>query len=240
MDAPAGCGTRDRAEDAADGALQIARMLGQMDSNVIQRMIQAREAALNIHRAFPGGDQRFIDAEDDDDDEVGDHDDLNNDAQDGDDEEDDLVEEEACTGLFDDGIDAGPQACLRRVVTQYEFNLIEHMDDAQLDILQRIRIVNWIRTLVRIEKQPPVDVIARTKEVFGGRGEDMHVLETDAFLSPVIEGDLLLTALESSGPEQASPSVNGTNGHSASNGNGVDYEDSELVWQAVQRSLENM
>lgn len=239
MDAPAGCGTRDRAEDAADGALQIARMLGQMDSNVVQRMVQAREAALNIHRAFPGGDQRFIDAEDDDDD-VGDDDDFNNDVQDGDDEEDDLVEEEACTGLFDNDVDGGPQACLQRVVTQYDFDLIKHMNDAQLDILQRIRIVNWIRTLVRVEEQPFVDVVARAKEVFEGRGEDMHVLETDAFLSPVIEGDLLLTALESSDLEQASPSLNGTNGHSASNGNGFDSDDGEVVRQAVKRSLENM
>lgn len=43
-----------QADDAADGALQISRMLGEMDEYGIHCMFQVQEAALIIHPAFQG------------------------------------------------------------------------------------------------------------------------------------------------------------------------------------------
>lgn len=237
---PTECGQRDRAEDAAAGAVEIAHMLQRMDGNVIQRMVQAREAALNIYQAFPGGDQRFVDVEDDDD--------YTDDEKEGDEEKEEEEEEgvddgeAGVIGLFDDNLDINPHACLQRAKTQHGFDVVSAMDDAALDILQRIRVVNWIRTLVRVEKLSSMDVIGRARELLNrGDGDDVTVLDDNNYLTPVIEGDLLLTVLESD-EEQEQKGGSLMNGDSSGNGHThkiVDSDDERLVRAAVMESLQN-
>lgn len=180
-----------------------------MDNQVVQRMVQAREAAMNVHLAFPGGDRRFVDAEDDDD-EV--EDDVETSLLKNEDEEEEALVEEECIGLFDDITDRSPHHCLRRAFTDYDIDLVSLMDGAQLDILDRIRVVNWIRTLIRIDELRPTDVINRVKNLLLLKDGDLHVFDSDKYLTPIIEGDVLLTVLESSADEgDGADETNGLN-----------------------------
>lgn len=206
---PSRCGNRGRAEDAAEGARQMAQLLKNMDGDVVWRMVQAREAATNIHRAFPGGDQRFIDAEENDDDDISEASlDVANAANNGnvdcrvlENEEGDEDVGEACVGLLDDVVDCGPLDSLRRMKDSYDFDLVSELDAEQLDFLQRIRLVNWIRIQIRERHLSPQEAIFALRGVLSRRDE--AILENDALLEPVVSGDILLTVLESASSEES-------------------------------------
>lgn len=238
LGAPEQCARRGRAEDAADGAREMAHLLKQMDADVIRRMVQAREAAMNIHKAFPGGDQRFMMNDDeDDDDEAGDVKDDQSEGRahsDDDDEEDGQQDDdggETCFGLFDNSVNKSAHTCLQRLKEDFDLDLVHEMDDAKLDFLQRIRVVNWIRTLIRVKDCSAEDTIVCLRLLLREKGEsaDVHVLDDDIFLKPVIKGDLLLTVLESEDKKDAD--------QGPENGNGQDTEEEELIRDIVTQAL---
>lgn len=220
---PSRCERRSRAEDAAESAREMAQLMKGIDGEVAWRMVRAREAATNIREAFPEGDQRFMDTEDDDDDDdddaeeyacetdeadglvgVDDGRDADFDANvDGEDTSNDEMDD--CIGLLDDGVDAGPLSSLRRMKTTFDFDLVVELDDADLDLLQRIRIVNWIRKQVRERNLSPQEAIVTFRSILARR--DGTVLENDALLEPVVPGDVLLTVLEGQDDESSDEKV---------------------------------
>lgn len=238
---PSQCEHRSRAEDAAESAREMAQLMKGMDGAVAWHMIRAREAAINIREAFPEGDQRFANVEDDDDDveegpfaaeEEGLNDaDADDDADAG--FEADVNEEEAyddegddCIGLLDDGVDAGPLSSLRRMKGTYDFDLVAELDNANLNLLQRIRLVNWTRKRIRERNLSPEDAIVTIRGILARR--DSTVLENDALLEPVVPGDVLLTVLEGVDDEDADGRVSAKD----------DDDDQEnKVCDAVIRSL---
>lgn len=242
-DAPTQCAHRGRAEDAAAGTLQLIQMLQNMDEDVLQRMVQARETATNIHKAFPGGDQRFVN-QDEVDDEYDDEEDN---------EEDDLYEANAvaggnvasedeeddgdvCMGLFDDIVDPGPYASLRRVRDTYNFDLVSEMDNAKFDLFERIRVVNWIRKLMRVDCCTPENAITRIREIFNRSGDDACILSDDSFLTPVVPGDLLLTVLEKY-DDKAGMTGSGRQSNANDLKNDGDDDDEDNVRIAVLQTL---
>lgn len=251
LNAPTQCAYRGRAEDAAAGALEMAQILQRMDGDVIRRMVQAREAALSIRMAFPEGDQRFKDLDDDDDD---DDIDSNNEFDNYQNtnrlsgvgftfpgkkaeevEEQNVDDGELCIGLFDDVVDNGPCACLRRVKDSYDFDIVSEMDSARLNMLQRIRVVNWIRKLIRLQQCSPAEAIMRVRTVLTRCGEDAFVLDDDALLVPLIPGDVLLTVLESRVDENGG-TLNGEH-EQVENGDDNDEDNEDVVRKAVLQSL---
>lgn len=241
---PSQCEHRDRAEDAAESAREMAQLMKGMDIEVAWKMVRAREAATNIHEAFPEGDQRFIyaDVDDDDDDENGtdprvtERIDASGDSNGGagDDLDGDIDDEkfcdderEDCIGLLDDGVDAGPLSSLRRMKDTYDFDLVAEFDKADVDLLERIRVVNWIRQEIREQNLSPQDAMVLLIRVLSRR--DKTVLENDAYLEPVIPGDVLLTVLE------------GGNGEDVGETGEKDYdrEEENRVREAVIKSLQS-
>lgn len=237
---PSQCEHRSRAEDAAESAREMAQFMKGMDGEVAWRMIRAREAANNIREAFPEGDRRFTNVEDDDDEDVGegpfaaegeDLDDADDDADAG--FEADVNEEEPyddegddCIGLLDDGVDAGPLSSLQRMKGTYDFDLVAELDNANLNLLQRIRLVNWTRKRIRERNLSPEDAIVTIRGILARR--DNNILENDALLEPVVPGDVLLTVLEGVDDEDAGRRVSGKD----------DDDDQEnKVRDAVIRSL---
>lgn len=210
--APADCASRDRASDAADAMQEMASMMNQMDPGVLRKLVQAREAALNLDKIFPGGDRRF--------------DPIDSDDEDGDEEEEEHNAqqskegiggfEEPCQGLLDERVDPSPSECLSRAKTQYDFDLVGEMDKGGLDFFQRIRLVNHIRKLVK-EGMDAVNVVEGVRSVIEKKSAD--ILNNDSLLEPVVSGDLLLTALESEESDE------------------VELDKGERVIDAVEKSL---
>lgn len=215
---PSNCASRTRAADAANAVQDMAALMNRMDPEVVKRLVHARNAAAGVYLAFPEGDQRFASVEsdgeeDDENDNDSDHSEIGSGA-----EGDPNVEDssEPCKGLLDEASDPGPRACILRAKEQYGFDVVREMDNANLDFFQRIRIVNHIRKLV-IQGGTPSDIIRLVRIVL--ESKDSSVLEDDMLLNPVIQGDLVLTVLES----ETGISESDTN--------------SEDVIEALQRSL---
>lgn len=179
---------RARVEDAQESARELRERLSAMDVHLVAELVDARKCAEGISTVFPNGDERFkpVDSDDEDNDgweEPGEQDSNSSD-----------VEEEACQGLLDGEIDSGPRQALGRAKEQYGFDLVAEMDEAGLDFLERVRLVNFMRSKTR-EKHNAVDVIHQFRGALkSGRGSG--VLADDRFLKPTIEGDILLTILQ--------------------------------------------
>lgn len=200
---PSQCGTRDRAEDAAETVKDMANLLRGMDPAVVRRMVQARDAAAGIFKAFPDGDQRFVDLLSDDEDDEETESTVNEDEESpdgfvGESVGSDLVDR--CQGLFDGKFDNGPRACLFRAAEEYGFDAVAAMDEAGLDFFERIRLINFIRKLI-CDDEPVVEVLRRVRQILATK--DSAVLKDDALLEPVLAGDLLLTVLESTDCDDA-------------------------------------
>lgn len=199
--APTECKTRGRAEDAAEAVKDMTALMKEMDPALVQQMVNCRNNAINLTKAFPEGDRRFDDFESDEDDnvdkEVEEDMEENDDNMDSDKEPDSDAIDEPCKGLLDDEMDVGPRACLDRVRKQYGFDVVAEMEAASLDFLQRIRLINFVRSLAKDGKA--AEVIEQVRQVMAER--NANVLAADEFLTPVIEGDLLLTVLETEDEE---------------------------------------
>lgn len=194
---PSNCASRNRAADAAEAVQQMAVLMRKMDPEVVRRLVHARNAAAGVRHAFPEGDQRFASVESESDEDA--EDETGNGATEGDggdegDESDSEEIREPCAGLLDNTMDPGPKACLLRAKRDYGFDIVRSMDSANLEFFPRIRLVNHIRRMVS-DGRKPEEVIAKVTEVLTTR--DPAVLENDALLNPAIEGDLILTVLES-------------------------------------------
>lgn len=189
---PTECASRDRAEDAADAVKDMATILNTMDPDTVKRLVHAREAAAGVYKAFPEGDRRFdsIDSESDDDQLE-----IDDDDQQGEGSPADAADLEGCRGLFDDKIDNGPRACLMRAKDEHGFDVVAEMDQAKLDFFERIRFVNYIRRIVVNDGVGGKDTVAKVRAVLNER--DDTILADEKLLEPVIEGDLILTVLES-------------------------------------------
>lgn len=192
---PSNCASRTRADDAANAVQDMAALMNGMDSEVVKRMVHARNAAAGVYLAFPEGDQRFASIESDSED---DNEDVSaNNSEEGSGTGDDANAEESvepCKGLLDDISDSGPRACILRVKEQYHFDIVGEMDSANLDFFERIRVVNHIRKLVN-DGCEPSDIICDARIAM--ESKDVSILDNDALLTPVIKGDLVLTVLES-------------------------------------------
>ena len=181
---PSDCGsTHGLIADASAAMREMSAMVKSMDPSVVRGMLKAREAAEGIGRAFPGGDQRFVDS-DDSEYEQGDEVEI----------DDEDAHTDACQGLFDDTMHRSPLDCLQDTTAKYDFDLVKEMDSAELDFFQRIRFVNFIRKVVK-DGQTPAEAITNGKSVL--ERKDTTVLEDEQYLVPVLPGDVLLTALES-------------------------------------------
>lgn len=192
---PADCAARDRAADAASAVNDMATMLNGMDRDVVRRLVNAREAAVALYKAFPEGDRRFDSVETDSDEEDGE----GEGEGEGDETDDDILSEdaggEACKGLLDDVMDPSAQACLRRAKEEHGFDVVAEMDDAGLAFFERIRVVNYVRNMVVNDGRAAGDALSDVRNIL--KTKDAGVLSDDKLLEPVIEGDLLLTVLES-------------------------------------------
>lgn len=186
---PAQCGSRDRAEDAADAIKGMAKLVNGMDPAVIGRLVHAREAAAGVYKAFPEGDRRFDSVE-----------------SESEGEEEEEVEEvvgegdsgrvggvEGCRGLLDENMDESPEACLKRAKEEYGFDVVAEMDEAKLDFFERIRLVNHLRKVMD-GGTSATDAVKHMRRIL--ESKDQCVLGEDKLLEPVIEGDLVLTVLE--------------------------------------------
>lgn len=185
---PSQCASRGKVEDAREAVKEVANLLQNMDPTVVQRMMQAREANLSILEVFPNGDERFKDDDSEEDYEAVEPSSQINGEEVGDD-----AAWGSCHGLLDDIIDPNPQVCLKRVKDEYQFDLMKEMKDADLDFLQRIRVVNFIRKAIT-GGEAASESISQAKDVIRNRKDD--ILGNDAYLVPIVEDDLLLTALE--------------------------------------------
>ncbi|PXF42007.1 hypothetical protein BWQ96_08257 [Gracilariopsis chorda] len=194
---PSECRSRQPAEEAAHAVQEMLSTMKHMDPEIVRRLVQARNAAESIHLAFPEGDQRFADMDcdfDEDEDDMEQSDSLDVGSTDpnsgyGAPDED----EEVCYGLLDNALYRSPQICLLKTKEKHDFDIVSDMNAAGLNLIERIRLVNYIRKLVT-ESTPVEQIIQRARAVISERDEE--VLENDSLLIPVIEGDLLLTALE--------------------------------------------
>lgn len=208
---PEQCGSRERTEDAAHVVKEMVNVMKHMDPDIVGSLVRARIAAESISMAFPEGDQRFADA--DSDLEDGNYENENEDDDENDNdglEEPEMPDEgsttpnqtygapdedeEVCYGLLDSTLYRSPQMCLQKTKQKFGFDLIGTMDSADINLIQRIRLVNHIRKLVA-ESMSIDEVIQRARNILEERDET--VLENDTLLIPVVEGDLLLTVLES-------------------------------------------
>lgn len=189
--APTNCGSRGRAEDAAEAVKQMATTMRRFDNDVVKRFVIARNAANNIQAAFPEGDQRFQNSDDDDD---ADDEDEQSDAHVVREAESDDDPGEHCHGLLDTIIDAGPLQCLNRAREEHEFDFVAEMDAAGLEFFDRIRVANFIRRQVR-NAQKPFEIVRHIRNLLQTKSDS--VFGDNSLLEPVIEGDLLLTVLES-------------------------------------------
>lgn len=166
-------------------------MLNDMSPDVVRRLVQAREAAASVQKAFPGGDQRFDPVEwDSDDDFEGDDGEEETEGNDGDAS---AAEGECCQGLLDERADRNAVEGLERVKREYDFDVVGEMNVAGLDFFDRIRVVNFLRRIVK-EGAQPMEAVGRVRRVLETR--DGSVLGNEKLLEPVIEGDVLLTVLE--------------------------------------------
>lgn len=195
---PSQCASRDRASDAAEAVKELAQMMNQMDPDLVKRLVQAREVATNIYKAFPEGDQRFAPADWDSDE--GEEIEVDGDpvvpedkGQPGEGSSAYETIGEPCKGLLDDRMDINPEACLKRAKEEYEFDMVVEMDTAKLDFFERIRLVNYLRRIVH-EGMGPVEAMQAVRLIVERR--DKEVLANDSLLEPYVQGDLLLTVLE--------------------------------------------
>lgn len=178
--APADCARRGRTEDAALGAESLVALMKSMDAGVVSSLVRARELAAGVSKSFPGGDERFASVDSDSEPE-------------NDGEESDGDDAEPCKGLFDANMDAGPEKCLRRAVEEHSFDLRAELKAANAPFLVRMRVANYLRSLVR-DGGKAEDVIRQVREaVKDSAGE---VCTSERWLAPVVEGDLLLTVLD--------------------------------------------
>lgn len=217
MQGPSGCATRGRAEDAADAAREMAGVMARMDPAVVRQMVRAREAAVGVLDVFPAGDQRFAAVESsDEEDGMAPEEEIDGEDVDGGSEKG--AGGDTCVGLLDDAVDKSPAACLARVERDYGLDLIAEMDAGGLDFFARIRLVNYMRAAVR-DGMVAAEVVRKAQKIMEEKLPS--VLEDDALLTPVVEGDVLLTALE---------------GEECDDEDGVD--DSADIAQAVENSLQ--
>jgi hypothetical protein len=206
---PANCANRTRAQDAEDVALDLRTRMEAMDPHRLAELVRARNSAAGIADVFPDGDQRFASIEPDEDElgtegdggYEGDSDsDLNaiETDQDGNplsrNTQNETEEDDPCIGLLDEEMDAGPQAALVRAKDQYGVDLIAAMNDAKLDFFARIRLVNYIRSRVRAGDSPEQAASAADAAMLAG--PTVGILADDAYLKPVVPGDVLLTILD--------------------------------------------
>ena len=176
---PASVVTRSRAEDAAEATREMAELVAKMDRDKLARLVRARETAHGIKDAFPGGDARFA-------------------SMDSDEEEDDYdggedEEEEECVGLLDQKKDTGPRAALERVKKEYNWDMVKEMDEGKLSLLERVRVLNYVRKRVA-QGVKTKDVVKEAKAVI--RDGKSEIRKDERWLTPVVPGDVLLTALE--------------------------------------------
>lgn len=195
---PTQCAIRDRASDAAEAVKELAQMMNQMDPNLVKRLVQAREAATNIYKAFPEGDQRFTSPawesdEGEEDDIAEDPEVLEDEGQSGRGGSADDASGEPCKGLLDDRVDDSADACLERAKKEYDFDIVAEMDAAKFDFFERIRLVNHLRRMVDAG-MGPAEALLAARWIIERR--DQGVLANDSLLEPFIPGDLLLTVLE--------------------------------------------
>jgi hypothetical protein len=206
---PANCANRTRAQDAEAVALDLRARMEAMDPRRLAELVRARNSAAGIADVFPDGDQRFASVEPDEDE-------LGTDGDGGYEEDSDsdqnaietdqdgiplsrnarheTAEEDPCIGLLDEHVDAGPQAALVRAKDRYGVDLIAAMDDAKLDFFARIRLVNYIRSRVRAGDSPEQAASAADAAILAG--PTVGILADDAYLKPVVPGDVLLTILD--------------------------------------------
>lgn len=203
------CAHKTRAEDAEDSAREFRAKLSAMDASLVAELVRARDSAAGITAAFPNGDQRFASLDSDDEGSLACDDDtegssvedsrdysnqrsaMNSGQEDGDLTED---EDEPCQGLFDFQMDKGPLAALYRAKERYGVDIVAEMDQAGLDLFERIRIMNYIRSKAMDGNEPEIVIkLFRDELVLGRKGP---VLVDDNYLKPVIPGDIILTVLE--------------------------------------------
>lgn len=185
---PSQCGSRDRAEDAADAIRRMTKLVNGMDPTVIGRLVHAREAAAGVYKAFPEGDRRFDSVESE---SEGEEEEVEEEVGEGGNGEEGGAE--GCRGLLDQNMDESPEACLKRAKEEYGFDIVAEMDEAKLDFFERIRLVNHLRKEIDIGTTA-TNVVNHIRSIL--KHKDRCVLEEDKLLEPVIEGDLILTVLE--------------------------------------------
>lgn len=193
--APSQCSSRKRVEDAAEAVRDMASLMRQMNPEVVKKLVHARNVAASVYEVFPGGDQRFADFESDDDADNSSEvkssempDDSASEIEPIDDQND------PCQGLFDATVHNGPLECLKRTKEDYNIDIVAEMDKAGLQFFDRIRLVNFIRRMIS-EGEAPAEAIRRVRYTLSVQDESF--LKDNSLLEPVIEGDLLLTVLES-------------------------------------------
>jgi hypothetical protein len=207
---PSNCALRTRAQDAQVVARELRSRMDAMEPARLAELVRARRSAAGIADIFPQGDQRFAPVEPDDDDEVG----VDGDGAEEIDSDSDInaietdqdgnllgnpprpdpLDDEPCVGLLDGEMDAGPQAALMRAKDQYGVDLIAAMNASKLDFFARIRLVNYIRTRVRAGDSPEQAASAADAAILAG--PNVGILANDAYLKPVLPGDVLLTVLD--------------------------------------------
>jgi hypothetical protein len=191
---PGHCAHKTAAQDAEDGARELRARMEAMDPALVAELVRARQSAAGICAAFPAGDMRFASLDSDDEDEDGS--DAGAYGDDGDDGGPEESEGELCQGLLDGSMDSGPLAALARAAREHGLDLVALMDGACLDFLARIRLANFVRS--RVGEGVSVEKVKADVSEAIKVGMDAGVLADDSYLQPVIPGDVLLTALESS------------------------------------------
>lgn len=179
LDAPAGCAERGRVEDAELAAASLAGLMRSMDPQVVRSLVRARELAAGVTKLFPGGDERFAP--------------VDSDSDSGGDDDGEEEGAEPCQGLFDDRMDASAEACLRRACDETGLDLRAEMRDAKMPFLARVRVINFMRALVR-DGVATRDVAAQARDAM--KDKTSPVWAGEHLLAPVVPGDILLTALE--------------------------------------------
>eukprot|EP00172_Hildenbrandia_rubra_P002536 Plantae.Rhodophyta-Hildenbrandia_rubra.ctg34373.p1 GENE.Plantae.Rhodophyta-Hildenbrandia_rubra.ctg34373~~Plantae.Rhodophyta-Hildenbrandia_rubra.ctg34373.p1 ORF type:complete len:247 (+),score=57.49 Plantae.Rhodophyta-Hildenbrandia_rubra.ctg34373:382-1122(+) len=189
-DGPTCCANRTYAEDVEEAARGARAHLELMDTERLAILVKARQTAAGLAKVYPGGDQRFVDLES----ESGEEEEAEEDGG--------VVEEEQCVGLLDNTVDSGPRETLERAKREYGFDLLGLMRESNLPFLERIKLVNYIRSLIK-KGVAPKTVTTNANDV-AMKKENATSLKEDSWLKPIIPEDPLLTALDDDANDESS------------------------------------
>jgi hypothetical protein len=187
-----------------------------MDPKVVAELVRTRRALNAATEHSADGNERYASYDSGDDQDAEGTEDSEADDEDNEEELDpdgdaanpsrrgnagDALDGEPCQGLLDTQMDPSPAEALARAHRTYGVNLLAVMDKAELDFFARIRLVNYIRSRVMAGDSPQQASAAADAAVLAGA--NVGVLADDAFLKPVIPGDVLLTILDSAEDDDA-------------------------------------